>query len=111
MEGSRLSWEADKQQIQKVKDDIALNVAVAYLQILLAKEQVNLAKVQVSQTVEQLSNTRKRVNAGALPELNAAELEAQLARDSSLTDHSRIICSAIFTADESLAQPGCRQSF
>jgi outer membrane protein len=83
IEASRLSWEADKQQIQKVKDDIALNVAVAYLQILLAKEQANLARVQVSQTAEQLSNTRKRVNAGALPELNAAELEAQLARDSS----------------------------
>lgn len=82
-EASRLSWEADKQQIQKAKDDIALNVAVGYLQVLLAKEQVNLAKVQVQQTQEQLTNTRKRVDAGALPELNAAELEAQIARDSS----------------------------
>jgi len=83
IEASRLSWEADKQQIQKAKDDIALNVAVAYLQILLAKEQANLAGVQVGQTKEQLSNARKRVDAGVLPELNAAELEAQLARDSS----------------------------
>lgn len=83
IEANRLSWEADKLQIQKTKDDIALNVAVAYLQILLAKEQVNLATVQVSQTTEQLKNTRKRVDAGALPELNALELEAQLARDSS----------------------------
>lgn len=83
VEASRLSWEADKMQIQKVKDDIALNVAVAYLQILLAKEQVSLASVQVSQTAEQLKNTRKRVDAGALPELNALELEAQIARDSS----------------------------
>lgn len=83
IEASRLSWEADKQQIQKAKEDIALNVAVAYLQILLAKEQVNLAKVQVRQTTEQLTATRKRVEAGVLPELNAAELEAQLARDSS----------------------------
>jgi outer membrane protein len=83
IEASRLSWEADKEQIQKTKDDISLNVAIAYLQVLLAKEQVNLAKVQISQTVEQLGNTRKRVDAGALPELNAAELEAQLARDSS----------------------------
>jgi outer membrane protein len=83
LDASRLSWEADKQQIQKAKDDIALNVAVAYLQILLAKEQANLAKVQVQQTQDQLTNTRKKVNAGVLPELNAAELEAQLARDSS----------------------------
>ncbi len=83
IEASRLSWEADKAQVQKAKDDVALNVAVAYLQILLAKEQVNLAGVQVQQTIDQLTSTRKRVDAGALPELNAAELEAQLARDSS----------------------------
>jgi outer membrane protein len=82
-EASRISWEADKEQIQKAKDDIALNVAVAYLQTLLAKEQVNIAKVQVVQTATQLEATRKRVDAGVLPELNAAELEAQLARDSS----------------------------
>lgn len=94
VEASRLSWEADKEQIQKAKDDIALNVAVAYLQTLLAREQVNIAKVQVSQTATQLESTRKRVEAGVLPELNAAELEAQLARDS----------SALVTADASVQQ-------
>ncbi len=83
IEASRLSWEADKEQLKKSQDDIALNVAVAYLQILLAKEQVNIAKVQVAQTSTQLETTRKRVETGVLPELNAAELEAQLARDSS----------------------------
>ena len=83
IESNRLSWEADKEQTRKVQNDISLNVAVAYLQILLAREQVNIAKVQISQTAAQLENTRKRVTAGVLPELNAAELEAQLARDSS----------------------------
>lgn len=82
-EANQLSWEADKEQVNKIKNDIALNVAVAYLQILLAKEQAKLADVQVQQTLSQLDNTRKRVDAGTLPELNAAELEAQLARDSS----------------------------
>jgi outer membrane protein len=83
IEADRLTVEADKAQTKKIQDDIALNVAVAYLQVLLSKEQINIAKVQVSQTKAQLENTRKRVNAGVLPELNAAELEAQLARDSS----------------------------
>jgi outer membrane protein len=81
--GSKLEWEADKEQVNKARNDIALNVAVAYLQILLSREQVNLAKVQVEQSREQLLITRRRVDAGSLPELNAAELEAQLARDSS----------------------------
>ena len=83
IEANRLSLEAEKEQVKKVQDDISLNVAVAYLQILLAKEQANLTRVQVNTTSEQLKNTRKRVDAGVLPELNAAELEAQLSRDSS----------------------------
>jgi len=83
IESNKLSSEADKAQVEKVKDDVGLNVAVAYLQILLAKEQTNLVRVKIGTTTEQLSNTRKRVDAGVLPELNAAELEAQLSRDSS----------------------------
>ncbi len=84
IESDKLAHEADKELVKKVQDDISLNVAVAYLQILLAKEQVNLSGVKVNSTIEQLNNTRKRVDAGALPEINAAELEAQLSRDSSL---------------------------
>ncbi|MBI2731316.1 MAG: TolC family protein [Sphingobacteriales bacterium] len=69
--------------VEKTKNDIALAVATSFLQTLLTKEQVNIAEVQVSQTLAQLTNTRRKVNAGTLPELNALELEAQLARDSS----------------------------
>jgi outer membrane protein len=83
IEASRITWEADKEQTKKIQNDIALNVAVAYLQILLAREQVNLSKVKIEQTASQLESTRKKVDAGVLPELNAATLEAQLAVDSS----------------------------
>jgi outer membrane protein len=78
-----LNLKATEAGVDKAKNDVALNVAVAYLQILLAKEQVNLAKVQDGQTRSQLESTRKQVDAGKLPELNAAQLEAQLATDSS----------------------------
>ncbi len=67
---------------EKLRSDIALTVANAYLQILLAAEQEKIAGVQLQQSQTQLSNTRKLVDAGSLPELNAAELEAQVARDS-----------------------------
>ncbi|MBL0055648.1 MAG: TolC family protein [Chitinophagaceae bacterium] len=78
-------WEvqAAKASTDKLKNDIALTVANAYLQILLAREQEKIAGVQLQQSQSQLVNTRKLVDAGALPELNAAELEAQVARDSS----------------------------
>ena len=75
-------YEASKANVDKLKNDIALTVANNYLQILLAKEQENIARVQLQQTQAQLNYTRKLVNAGSLPELNASELEAQEARDS-----------------------------
>jgi outer membrane protein len=81
--GNKYEAEASRAAVDKIKNDIALNVAAAYLQALLAVEQVNISEVQVKQTAAQLYNTRKLVDAGSIPELNAAELEAQLARDSS----------------------------
>ena len=82
IEASKLDKQAADALVDKTRNDIALNVAVAYLQALLNYEQTEVSSVQVQQTRSQLENIRKQVNAGALPELNAAELEAQLARDS-----------------------------
>lgn len=77
-----LNIESGMLAAEKARNDVALNVAAAYLQGLLAYEQVNVAAVQVQQTASQLDRTRKQVDAGALPELNAVQLESQLATDS-----------------------------
>ena len=66
----------------KVKNDIALTVANSYLQVLLAKEQETISGIQVQQSLFQFNTVTKQVNAGALPPLNALELESQLSRDS-----------------------------
>jgi outer membrane protein len=76
------SVQAARAGTEKLKDDIALTVANSYLQVLLAREQQNIADIQVKQSIAQLGIVRKQVDAGALPELNAVELEAQLANDS-----------------------------
>lgn len=77
-------WElqASNAYVNKIKNDIALTAANGYLQVLLAMEQEKIMEVQVKQTLAQLENTRKMVNAGTLPPLNATQLEAQLAVDS-----------------------------
>jgi len=74
--------QAAKAATDKMKDDVSLTVANSYLQILLAIEQKKIAEVQVQQSLSQLDIVAKQVDAGALPELNALELEAQLANDS-----------------------------
>lgn len=76
------SLQATRAATEKLKDDISLTVANSYLQVLLAREQEKIAMVQVNQSISQLDIVQKQVDAGALPELNAVELEAQLANDS-----------------------------
>jgi outer membrane protein len=90
VESNKFSYQAQVVNIDKIKNDVTLNVAAAYLSALLAKQQVTLAKTKIELTEQQLSNTRALVNAGSLPELNAAELEVQFATDT----------AAIITAQE-----------
>lgn len=80
---ARYGAEASRMDVEKSKNDLALNVASGYLQALLGLEQIHVAEAQIQQTKGQLNDTRKRVDAGSLPELNAVQLEAQLATDSS----------------------------
>lgn len=82
-DATQLSWQASLADMQNAANDISLNVATFYLQILSAIEQTEIAKIQISQTKEQLIATKKRVDVGLLPEINLLELETQLANDSS----------------------------
>jgi outer membrane protein len=74
--------QAAQTDVERITNDIALNVATFYLQVLATKQQIILSNAQIEQTQNQLKFTKIRVAAGALPELNIAEFEAQLARDS-----------------------------
>ena len=80
---SDLATKAAITDIERAANDIGLNVATFYLAIISSKQQLEIVQTQIILTTAQLNNTRKRVDAGALPELNAAELEARLASDSS----------------------------
>jgi outer membrane protein len=82
MAANLLELQANRITVDKLKNDVSLTVATQYLSVLLSMEQQKIAAVQMEQSKAQLENTRKIVRAGALPELNAAELEAQVARDS-----------------------------
>ena len=79
----QFNFNASLVDIEKAANDVALNVATSYLQVLASKEQINISEIQVEQTKQQYNITKKKVDAGALPELNLAEIESQLATDSS----------------------------
>ncbi len=80
---SNYNWLASIADLQTAANDISLNVATFYLQVLSSIEQSEIARIQIAQTTEQLAATKKRVEVGLLPEINLLELETQLANDSS----------------------------
>lgn len=79
---STFNMKAALADIEKSANDVALSVATYYLQILATNQQIKLAQVQIAITKNNLDATRKKVDAGSLPELNALEFESQLAADS-----------------------------
>ena len=80
---NRFNLEASLADLDQLKDDVSLNVANGFLVALLAEEQINISKSQVAVSKAQLDQTRAFAKAGRLPELNVAQLESQLATDSS----------------------------
>ena len=72
---------AGQQDLQNTKDNIALNVALAYLQILLNKELVLATESQLAITLQQIEKTQKLVDAGSVARGNLLEIQAQAARE------------------------------
>ncbi|MDD4426292.1 MAG: TolC family protein [Mariniphaga sp.] len=72
---------AAMQDLQKTRDDIALNIAASYLEILFAEELTWIAESQIEVTSQQIERTIKLVDAGSLAHGSLLEIEAQLARE------------------------------
>jgi outer membrane protein len=70
-----------KYDIDRTKNDVSLNIANAFLQIVLAKELVNITQNQVNTTNIQLARIKKLVEAGALPKFNQLDIESQLSSE------------------------------
>ncbi len=80
---NKFSLDASQADLDQLKDDVSLNVATGYLRALLAQEQIGASEKQVDLSKAQLAQTKSFADAGRLPELNVAQLESQLATDSS----------------------------
>lgn len=79
----KLLNKAASADLDQLKNDISLNVATAFLRILLAREQIRISENQVKFSLKQREQTEYFVNAGRSPELDLAQMQAQVATDSS----------------------------
>ena len=77
------SLEIAREQVEKVKNDITLQITRAYLQLLLSREIERSAIESCNSTQEQVERTAKLVDAGSQAYSTLLEVQAQLANEKS----------------------------
>ncbi|NOY37064.1 MAG: TolC family protein [Chlorobi bacterium] len=73
--------QASLEDLEKAKNDISVNVALAYLQILLDKELLDVAESQLAVSQQQIKRTKELVEAGSLAAGSLYEIQAQAASE------------------------------
>ncbi len=76
-----MDFRASLEEMQKAKDDIMLNIAASYLEILFAEELLIVSEDLLKITQLQIDRTGKLVEAGSLAKGSLLEIEAQFARE------------------------------
>jgi outer membrane protein len=101
MRRAKLSLVAAQYQLTKMREDVALNVANAFLQVLFNKENLKVQHQQMSINEKQLARTQELVNAGTIPRGDLFDIKATLA-----TDNQNIIAAenTLLISKLSLAQ-------
>ncbi|MEP6647513.1 MAG: TolC family protein [Saprospiraceae bacterium] len=78
---NKLTTTASTEDVHQAENDLALNVALAYLNVLFAYENLEIAKGRVQLSQHQLENLDKMIAAGTKPENDRFDIQAQIAAD------------------------------
>lgn len=78
---AKLDWEAANLDAANVSQTAGLNIATAYLNILLAEEQLNNSRTQLNLSDQQLERTIRLIDVGQLAPNARLDLDAQRARN------------------------------
>ena len=81
MRKAKLSIIASHYQLLKMQEDISLNVASAFLQILSNKEDLKVKKEQLAIDEKRYTRSEEMVNAGTIPRGDLFDLKATVATD------------------------------
>lgn len=78
---NRYNYLSNKYGVDKLRNDVALNVATVYLQILYAMELVDITSNQMGITTEQIERAKKLLDAGTIAKGALLDIQAQLATE------------------------------
>ena len=82
LQRAKIAKIASQYSLEKMEDDIALNVANGYLQVLTARESLKVINAQHEVTLQELERTKELVDAGVLPAGDMLEVKATSADES-----------------------------
>jgi len=80
-ERSRLQVEQNCLYIEEAKQNVSLNLAEAYIQVLYSKDNINIYENTYNRSLEELERDNDRFEAGSLAKTNLVETESQVATD------------------------------
>ncbi len=107
---NEINLEASEYDLEKAKNDIGLNVATNFLNVLLNREQLENAKFQLQVSTAQLERTKKLVEAGSLPLTNQLDLESQKASNEvQLVNAENNLNAAVLLLKQSMQMPADQQ--
>ena len=94
---ANLAIVASKYQLVKMQEDIALNVANAFLQVLFNKENLKVKQEQLAINEKQLARSTELVNAGSIPRGDLLDIKANLAlnRQNVVTAENTLLISKL----------------
>ena len=99
----KLDLKAAVETLNKAKEDLSINVASYYLQVLYNKEVQKIAELQVALSNEQVVKTEALVKNGKVPLSQLYNMKAQLAKDEvSLTEARNNVKLALLDLTQSL---------
>ncbi len=81
MKKAQADVEAAKYSLEDLRNDIRLNVALAYFQVIFSKDQISLVEERIELLNTQLKQTEKLLEAGVLTKGDVYTLKAQLATE------------------------------
>ena len=76
-----LDYQASVADIEKARNDLSLNVASAFLQLVLAQELVRANQTRIASDQAQIDRTKVLLKAGSIPESTLLDSQSQLATD------------------------------
>jgi len=103
---NRYEYLASKYDVDKMKNDVSLNVATAYLQALYTMDAVINAQNQLAITTAQVDRTKQLVDAGASAKGTLLDIQAQQASEElALTDAQNQLDIALLSLTQLLNLP------